>query len=108
MMNRRMQPSWRQARSVKALSGHPILANSRTYHGFRVNFQVALDSTTKTGHRERTQPIQNIQRIPLFLGVSTSTAFICIVPFGEYMRKLLGMGGLEFCARDDRCGETVI
>jgi hypothetical protein len=60
-------PSCKQARSVKALSDQPILVNSLTYHGFRVSFQVALDSTTKTGQMETTRPAHTTQRFPLVL-----------------------------------------
>src|SRR5512141_3064661 len=62
MRNKRRLPSCRKASSGKALSGQPILANSVTYHWFRVSFQVALDTTTTAGQSEITQPAHCIQR----------------------------------------------
>src|SRR5689334_20897396 len=63
MTYKRSEPSWRKARSGKKLSGQPILANSRTYHGLRVSVQVALITTIKTGHSERARPAQIIHRV---------------------------------------------
>src|SRR3979490_1867342 len=79
-----MQPSCRKARRFKALSGQPILANSMTYHAFRVSFQVALDATTNTGQRETTQPTHRIQGFPLFISNGTSMVLMYILPFASW------------------------
>src|SRR6185295_945076 len=88
MKNKRRLPSCRKASSGKALSGQPILANSVTYHWFRVSFQVALDTTTKAGQSETTQPIQSIQPFPFVSLTGTSTAFMSS-PFGS--RRVTGV-----------------
>src|SRR5256885_2073484 len=71
---RRRLPSCRYASSGKALVCQPIRANSPTYHGFRVSFQVALIPTTKTGHNERTRPAQTIQLLYAGFVSSAGTA----------------------------------
>src|SRR5579872_6423872 len=71
-----MQPSCRKARRFKELACQPILANSATYHAFRVSFHVALDPTTKTGQSETTHPAQKSQRFGVVSCNSTAMELI--------------------------------
>ncbi len=50
------------------------------YHGFLVSFQVALDSTTKTGQTERTRPIHSIQSFFVVSRAGTAMELICVFP----------------------------
>src|SRR5947208_3259353 len=102
MMYKTMKPSCREARSVKALTVQPILVNSVTYHGFRVSFQVALESTTNTGQTERIRPIHSIRRFPLVSRTLTSTAFI----YDSWTLRLATFSRCSICENRLRCGDS--